>query len=96
MGRQFWASHSPSTVFNTWLRAKQMANNQSVDELWNLVLDLRESPKCTPLYGSEPSKRGLTVRQGRGTVAVPHGRQHGSNIRHRSIQLIRRRTVNVS
>jgi hypothetical protein len=44
---------------------------------------------------SEPPKRGVTVCQGSGTVAVPHGCQHGSNIRHRSIQLIRRRTVNV-
>ena len=23
----------------------------------------------------------LTVRQGRGTVSIPHGRQHGSNMR---------------
>src|ERR1035437_5403023 len=43
--------------------------------------------------GSEPPKGRFTARQGRGTVTVPHGCQHGSNMRHRSIQLIRNRTV---
>ena len=42
--------------------------------------------------GSEPPKRRLAVRQSRGTVTVPHGRQHGPNVRHRSIQPIRNRT----
>src|ERR1019366_6581191 len=46
--------------------------------------------------GSESPKCGLAVRQGRGTVSLPHGCQHGSNMRHRSIQLIRNRMVNVS
>ena len=32
--------------------------------------------------GSEPPEGCRAVRQGRGTVAVPHGRQHGSNMRH--------------
>ena len=44
----------------------------------------------------EPLKGRLTVRQGRGAVSVPHGRQHGSNMRHRSIQLVRNGTVNVA
>jgi hypothetical protein len=73
-----------------------MANNQSVDEFWNSVLDLQESPKCTPLYDSEPPEGHFAVRQRRGTVTVPHGRQHGPNMRHRSIQLIRNRMVNIS
>jgi hypothetical protein len=46
--------------------------------------------------GSEPPEGRLAVRQSRGTVTVPHGCQHGTNVRHRSIQLIRNRTVNVS
>ena len=31
--------------------------------------------------GSEPPKRRLAVRQSRGTVSIPRGRQHGSNMR---------------
>ena len=48
------------------------------------------------LRQSEPPKGRLPMRQGRGTVSIPHGRQHGSNMRHRSIQLIRNRMVNIS
>jgi hypothetical protein len=47
-------------------------------------------------HSSEPLKGRLTVRQSRGTVSVPHGGQHGPNVRHRSTQLIRNRTVNIS
>jgi hypothetical protein len=46
--------------------------------------------------GSEPPEGCLAVRQGRGTVAVPHGSQHGPNVRHRSIQLVCNRTMNIS
>src|ERR1035437_7239934 len=48
------------------------------------------------LRQSEPPEGRLAVRQSRGAVTVPHGCQHGPNVRHRSIQLIRNRTVNVS
>ena len=73
-----------------------MANDQPLDEFWNSVLDLQESPKCTPLSDSEPPESHLAVRQSRGTVTVPHGCQHEPNVRHRSIQLIRNRMVNIS
>lgn len=39
----------------------------------------------TTVRPSEPLKGGLPMRQGRGTVTLPHCRQHGSNMRHRSI-----------
>ena len=48
------------------------------------------------LRQSEPPEGHFAVRQGRSTVSIPHGRQHGSNMRHRSIQLVRNRAVNVA
>jgi hypothetical protein len=48
------------------------------------------------LSGSEPAKSSLPVRQSHGRVTVPHGCQHRPHVRHRSIQLIRNRTVNIS
>src|ERR1035441_356427 len=48
------------------------------------------------LRQSEPPESHLVVRQSRGTVTVPHGCQHEPNVRHRSIQLIRNRMVNIS
>ena len=42
---------------------------------------LRVSLRRTQRSGSEPPKGRLTVRQGRGTVSIPHGRQYGSNMR---------------
>src|ERR1035437_10376350 len=46
--------------------------------------------------GSEPPEGHFAVRQGRSTVSIPHGCQHQPNVRHRSIQHIRNRMVNVS
>jgi hypothetical protein len=46
--------------------------------------------------GSEPPEGRLAVRQSRGAVTVPHGSQHGPNVRHRSIQLVCNRTMNIS
>jgi hypothetical protein len=51
---------------------------------------------CVSALKSEPLKRRLAVRQCRGAISILHRRQHGSNMRHRSIQLIRDGTVNVA
>src|ERR1035437_7226338 len=50
---------------------------------------LRVSLRRTQLSGSQPPKCGFTVGQRRGSVSFPHGRQHGSNMRHRSVQFVR-------
>jgi len=42
---------------------------------------LRVSLRRTQLSGSEPPEGRLAVRQSRGAVTVPHGSQHGTNVR---------------
>jgi DNA-binding response OmpR family regulator len=50
----------------------------------------------TACSDSEPPKGRLSVSQSRGTVTVLHGDQHGPNVRHGSIQLIRNRMVDIT
>ena len=38
-------------------------------------------PEMDTTIRSEPPQGRLPMRQGRGTVSIPHGRQHGSNMR---------------
>src|ERR1035441_6840748 len=84
-----WRSRQGTGLYQTLTFLTEM-NETGVVRLPNVAIPaLHQS-------GSESPKRGLTVRQSRSTVSLPHCRQHGSNMRHRSIQLVRNRTVNVS
>ena len=95
LGLGYGEGRSPSRQYQT-RAAFPGASVVTAISLWAVSGEWAEPLKRTSRRLSEPPKGRLTVHQSRSAVTIPHGCQHEPNVRHRSIQLIRNRMVNIS